>query len=549
MKNLKKLFLVPVLALGTISSCYKKDNNSTTCPEEKKCDVCPEIDTSSVNVGLKVTYENGDEVSSELNMLFDESEVYANYGKKKLKAISSLKNAKVSFKSTNDTVASVTSDGLITALKANAYCQIVVSDGTNTRTFDLYTRNLVDFFGITSGTTVTKILDQGIEEVTLPEGYQIIQNTFYDYLTRCKKLTIPEGYTTINSGDAYFAPSTSLVLEELYLSTSVSNFNIKNPTPKLKKVVVAEGHPNLFTVNNQLLCAVAANNTKISILKMYNGFNGKFSDELLNEITVSSGYEINTFVYANYCAINLDFLKVLEIRSNFELGDVSMFVGSSIETVYISKYFPIESINRYLRRSLINCKNLKEIKFIDEAEDTSKNQSVSISDGCLLSADGTTIKLGTTNGIIPESVTKIETFAFCGRKFTNPKLKIPSNVVTIDQEAFANTNLQKVWLPSSVSCTSSSKHYKNLEDYSTTYNSGTYISRGEGGLVFNIDSEAATLTGNKLGTFALSNPDLVIYDGSETDRGSTTPQWRVQARKNFLFDYKYNITEEEFDTL
>ena len=552
MKNLKKLFLVPVLALGTMTSCYGGSKDDTKCPEVKECDVCPSQEDSNVNLGLKVTYENGDEVSSELNLLFDDSnDAYLNYRKKKLKAVSSVKNAKVSFKSSDERIASVTNDGLITALKANACCQVVVSDGTNSRTFDVYTRNLTDFFGIDSNGKVWKVLDKELEELTLPEGYSDVDMRTFDYFTRLKKLTIPEGYTKISNGDAYFAPSINLfALEEMNLPSTLTSLQVfKHAMPNLKKVTVGEGNPYYFVAKDQFLMArfnPGQQNETVHAYKVFNGFDGNFTDELIDEI-LGEDSMANEITIRENCALGVQSIKNLRLPERILMYDnYGTFVGSSVETLSISRYSPAKP--RSFIKSFLNCKNLREISFLDD-EDETRTPTYSISDGCLLNSNNSTLYLGTSQGVIPESVTTIETFAFYGREFVNQKLKIPSTITTIKQEAFGNTNLQKVWFPSTVSFTSNTKVLKNLDDYDATYSSATYFNRGKNCTELVLDSEASTYTGNKLGTFALSNPSLTLYDGNSTDRGASIPQWRIQARRNFLFDYVYDVSEEEFDSL
>lgn len=68
---------------------------------------------------------------------------------------------------------------------------------------------------------------------------------------------------------------------------------------------------------------------------------------------------------------------------------------------------------------------------------------------CLLSSGGTVLALGTNNSVIPETVTKIDAYAFAGLTSLT-EITLPEKLSTISDWAFTKTSLRKITIPDSV---------------------------------------------------------------------------------------------------
>ena len=546
MRNIKKM-LVPVIALLSICSCYdteKQDKQSeNVCPAEKVC-------TDAKCVSLDVTYENGDAVSDTLYLLYDSNYTDSPSNRKKLVARSNIEGASITFSSSNSNAVSVSNNGLITALMADKKVVITVNvNNVVKREFTVYTCGIGTYFTVSSN-KITGCRDIDVEELVLPTEYTSVSQNLLNDLPRLKKLVIPEGYTTFARDKA---PATAdCKLEELHIpSTLTSNIGITYgfdiPLNYLRKVVVSEDNPNYKTYDEQLLCYFDSQNKYVYITKIFNNFDGSFTDDMINEIKSILGDSTYNVLLSRGCGNGLNTIKTLNIPNSLLLDDHGAFTSSSIEVLSISRYYSSNSRKeRSLRNNMINCENLREVRFNDDAVE-GQEDVFSIVDGALYSADGTQLILGTVNGKISENATTIGYYAFCGRNFTNTKFKIPSNITTICCEAFADTNLGKVYIPQTATIEEKNFVYKNAGNYDTNYNSDITATRAKGGLELNIDTTTAVFT-EYIGTFAFSNPALEIYDGSETDRG-TDKRLIKRAVAKFTFNYAYNISAEEFDAL
>lgn len=575
MKNIRKkailISMLPVLFAGACSKNTNSGNsgNSNT-NTNSTCPTCPtpKVVDNAVNSSLKITYENGDEVSDTLHLLYDAD--ITDGRTKKLKAVVTPSGASITFTSSDTSVASVTSAGLITALKANAYCTITAkSTNGYSRTFEVITSDITRFFGV-SGTSITKVLDSEIENLTLPTGYTTVAAGAINSLDRVKRLTISEGYTTFaNQGPERCNLPT--YIEYLSIPSTLQNVgsSLWFCTPYLKEVDVAEGNTGFGVYDGKFLYSTSENavtGKRNYLLRALAGWDGNITDEMITETGITT---IGHFSFSGSQS-----LSDVVIPSSLSLNHWYTFASSSITSLSISKT-QLSAFSTstpwHIAKIFANCPNFESVKIYDEENENVELESYgnySVSDGALYytetddngTSDDTsddvitnvTLVVGTKNGTIKEGTTILGHSSFLGRKFTSTTLKIPNTVTTIQRQVFMYSNLEKVYIPSSVTSIS-----EGDEDYTTVNSSdnrpaafltlATFIN-GKKFIVYDLDFVTSTAIENKYTLFFRSNPNLVIYDGSETDRG-TTNRFTLQGVRYNRFGYQFNITEEAFAAL
>ena len=554
MKNVKRnlilLSSIPALFLGACDkdTSSSKGSTSTKCAEPKTVDV-------NNGTTLNVTYENGDQVSDTLHLLCDPN--LEDGTTKKLKATFNQEGAKINFTSSDESVASVTNDGLITALKPNSYCKITVSvESGFKREFDLFTYDTTNFFGISNG-AVTKVMDKEIEVLRLPAGANIVNNDALVNLNRVKRFIISEGYTEIKkkSTDWCLLPP---YVEYIYISSTFQN--VENEfwaTPKLKQVEIQDGNTNYRVYDNKILYKTSGYRANY-ILRGIEGFDGNVTDEMIENIANESDVTITNCSPFSFCGLST--IKDLVINPHFNYGRFFVFSGSSVETLSLPKSL-LQSktsgdINDVTKNYTLT-PNLREVKIYDDETGESINSAglCSIVDGNLYidnSSKGLAITLGTTNGLISSNCKRILAYTFSGRKFVNKKLAIPTGITEIRASCFLYTNLDKVYIPATAT---------NLIDEDANYNS-TETSKGngffsnamyvDGKLVIRTNSPFDEVTlnamSNKLNYFFGSNENMVMYDGSSTSR-LTERKLTFVGKGYKRYEYHHNVSMEEFEAL
>ena len=78
------------------------------------------------------------------------------------------------------------------------------------------------------------------------------------------------------------------------------------------------------------------------------------------------------------------------------------------------------------------------------------NNYYKIDGNAVVSKDGQTLVIGLSNSNIPNTVKRIDSYAFCGVNFVNTKLSLPDSVTEIGEYAFKDTNLVEVTLSKNV---------------------------------------------------------------------------------------------------
>lgn len=561
MKNTKRnLILLSSIPTLFISACDKKTTTSSTncpsCPESKTVEVVEQKNVD-VNTGttLNVTYENGDQVSDTLHLLCDSD--LTDGTTKKLKATFNQVGAKISFSSSDESIASVTSDGLITALKPNTYCKITVSVGNDfKRVFDVYTYDTTSFFGISNG-AVTKVVDKEIENLTLPSQATIVNNDALINLNRVKRFIISEGYTEIKkkSTDWCLLPP---YVEYIYISSTFQN--VENEfwiTPKLKQVEIQDGNTNYRVYDNKILYKTSGYRANY-ILRGIEGFDGNVTDEMIKNIANESGVTITNCSAFSFCGLST--IKDLVINPHLNYGKFFVFSGSSVETLSLPKSL-LESktsgnINDVTKNYALT-PNLREVKIYDDETGESINSTglCSIVDGNLYidnSSKGLAITLGTTNGLISSNCKRILAYTFSGRKFVNKKLAIPTGITEIRPSCFLYTNLDKVYIPATA--TDLINEDDNYNSTNTSKGNGFFSNAMyvDGKLVIKTNSPFDEVTlqamDNKLNYFFGSNENMVMYDGSSTSR-LTERKLTFVGKGYKRFKYNFNVSEEDFKTL
>ena len=554
MKKNSKLLLtcLPLLFLVNCSKNSSNGNKPASSTNEQSKDDSSENNSGTV-IELKklhVTYENGDAVSNSLHLLYDD--VLKDGGSKKLKATSNVPESKITFSSNDQSVASVTSDGLITALKANASCKITVSASDESVVFDITTYDVNSFFGISKG-AVTKVADKDIETLTLPTGPTVVKNDALVGLNRVKTLNITEGYTVINKyvNDWCLLPPN---VENVSISSTFQKIDNEFwAVPKIKQITVDPNNAYYKVYDNKFLYKIDGYR-KNWIVRFINGFDGNVTDEIISATNNS------ILQYGGFSAVGLSSVKDLVLNPTLTLNRYNTFVGSSVEKLSIPKsYFEGLTYNQVVDkiRPFSFSENLKEVKIYDDntGDSVSSVGNCSIIDGALYFNDNgnLTLLLGTTSGIISPETKTIYKFAFSGREFENKKLKIPNSVTSMYSTSFLYTNLEKVYIPNSlVNLYQETIDYDDCANYGQMTSCISFTMYKNGNLILPsgsyYDSETEKAMNKKFTCFFGSNNNLEIYDGSIYSRNETD-LITLKGKGYERFKYHFDISTETFDTL
>ena len=515
MKNFKKLFLVPVLALGTVTSCY--GGNDTKCPEEKKCETCPTADSTAKS--LSVNYE-------EMNLL--------NGVSRKLIPTATPSNQTFTFKSSDESVATVTKEGLVTPVSEDKVCEITVQSSNGlSKIVKVYTYS-EDRYYILSGTTYTGCVDPYIEEVNFAESTtnRTIATRAFSNFKYLKKVTLPANITSI--GEYAFIGCT--LLEYLKIESSDFKFGaLAGELRNLKVIDIVETNTFYKTVNNNLLICpvstgVTGDHTK-AIVTAYNDFDGSGLEEVVTE------YGLNKLSPFCFTYIKANTFNIPAGISNYTWFSV---VHCEFETLNIPAT-SLSNLNNYATWF-----NFTKFKYLGSSTESNTTPNGAIIDNnCWISKDKATMYLASSEVRLDEisniypSLATIGSRAFLGRGVNAKKFKLPSNITTVGEYCFGYNNIEKVFLPSSLS---------GINAPGTVQFYGAVDKLDGCNMLDNgLSYYQSKLICNSIGAFFANNDNLTIY--SDVERNDLqSKSLLISPNKNKFYNFEVK-TEEEFDAL
>ena len=471
MKNLKKLLFVPVLALGTLSSCYGK--NDTTCPEEKKCDACPEVTPSNPSDNGSGVSKDGHSLSvdtKEIKVLVDEE-----IGKvKHIVATASPSTDTLSYSSNDESVAVVSSDGTITGIEANKNCKITVSSSAGLKIeIDVFTYSADKYFvyDVSNPGVLHGCIDPDVVELELPStnnSTTVVQNAVgtFNNLRKLKKLIIPEGFTTLesfsfmgcNNLEEVSLPSTVNNLKfatGLFISSknSMKNLNIAEGNSVYKVIAVTENSSLVFKYNNS------------STLMLDYAF-GNFNQELFTLDQISESFTQSNITISSYSFSGLESLVDIQIPEGITTVNKGAFtscknlknvkIPASLSTIYDGAF----TFNENLEGFEVDEANTKFITKDDQGNDTNTLLQIYRTSGGVnyvyISSltknskflDNATYNNGLVGGNIDALVGKLSVslYAGMGLKY-NGILKLPNNLDSIPRYTFSFSKMDGIFMP------------------------------------------------------------------------------------------------------
>ena len=478
MKNLKKLFLVPVLALGTLSSCYGK--NDTTCPEEKKCEACP-TPSSPTESGTGVS-KDGHTLSvdaKEIKVLVDEE-----IGKvKHIVATASPSTDTLSYSSSDTSVAEVSSSGVITGKKANAYCVVTVKSSAGLQLdIAVKTYSVSTYFKYYRDGSIVGIVDRDVEELEFPQknpfnganitsisrrfALNLEENAFNRFssspLKNVKKIIVPEGYTTI---EEYVFAAKAEKCETLVLPSTLTSFQSSSIAglKNLKDITFSEGEgTTAFTVSTseENGAKVLYNTNNKTAYKVFNyPGNGSIFDQGLGLTEI-----------APYTCYNMDTLTDLVIPEGVTNCQArSIYFNKNLKSItFSSTVNKISDTNKNF--CAIANENLEAIHFPEGVDFIDTNYTNKNANGeeanCVVwakdsnNSSARSLACATKNMnwddsfLAPEGTTasKISTFEYSANVNVGYSgiVKFPETMVEIRQTFGFNKNLKGVYIPKSV---------------------------------------------------------------------------------------------------
>ena len=452
MKNFKKLFLVPVLALGTITSCNGSNDNN--CPEEKKCETCPTPSESQGGTiskdGHTLTVEQ-----SEIKVLVDK-----NIGKtKQIYASVTPSSDTITYTSSDTTVATVDNKGVITGVTPNKECTITVKSSGNLLSAIKVTTYSVERYFMISRDSIIGIVDSNVEELIIPSKNPFTRQTIVnvgsflnkDGFPKLREIELVEGITTIS--DFAFTGVTSLetmILPSTLRTISATGF--VGSTKSLKEINLAENTNGLSVVDTGVSTIKALtykNNSQNAVVMFYN-ITEKITTKLFDET-------LNPFTHLfKFCFAGCDLIEKAIIPNTVTSIDQYAFGGcKNLKEVSLPA-----SIASLSDCSFAYSYNIEKFD-VDEANTriTNKDTEGNIINGvCGLSMSNHNYLLATGKDFAPlqnaqytaNGFTKGITYINNIHGFTGDRLVLPATANTISGNAFWFSKFKEIYIPNSI---------------------------------------------------------------------------------------------------
>lgn len=541
MKNFKKLLFITTLSLGA-ASCQTV---TSECPETKECEKCETTASSQTN---EVVYDNGLPITDNtIHLLCNETEQVLANSSKKIK-INGISTSSLTFKSSDESVASVTSSGVITALKSNKNCKITISSSGFSKEIRVNTYSMDNYFLVSSG-AITGCVDPDIEELVIPNGYTSITNSKFRNRKRLKKMVFPEGFVSIKE-EAGTNPL-PYSLEYLSLPSTFKSFSSGERliTPNLKQFIVSEENPYFKVYDNKFIYSTDQLDTnptsKNCVFKFLEGFDGNITQEMIDETGIK--------YLGNYSALNVSSLENVTIPTGLTPNKYFSFAHSkNLKTVSLPKSFldyythsSATTYYEYVSRMFARCENLEEFKIYDgdSKEVTNESNSYIVHDGNLYFKANSALSLvkGVKNGLIHDSCTTIGGMAYLGNKIDNSHFKVPTRVTRVKANAFLYSTINRIWVDrSQTEFVMPTATYNSTADDASGY---LYLYLDDGCNELNLDTLTNVATESKFVPFFRNgNPNLKIYDGNVYD---ATIRFRLTGYGYSEYDYAH-ISEEDY---
>ena len=377
-----------------------------------------------------------------------------------------------------------------------------------------------------------------ITDVVIPEeidGYTI--DTINRYALLGKKLTsvkIPDSVLTIRSNAFCNNNLTSIEIPSSVTTIESSAFYNNKLTSITIPASVNTIGIQAFGMNPLINIDVASENTVYDSRDNCNAIIETNTNTLIhgsrNTIIPSSVTKIGT---CSFVRIGLEIItipsNILTIGENAFSGNqlTSLTIPSSVTTIEPKAFSdnPFTSIIVDPDNSVYDSRNNSNAII-----ETNTNKLVQASKNTVIPTDIVTIgqnafnKLELENIIIPSSVTTIERCAFCNNKIAN--ITIPSSVTSIGELAFQQNQLTSLTLPESITTIETdSFSYNQLTNLSIPdsvtaikntafqYNNLNYVYISENSKLTSIGCSAFSSFNNSGSTYA-NNPNLKIYNNT-----------------------------------
>ena len=280
--------------------------------------------------------------------------------------------------------------------------------------------------------------------IQLPQNMETLPLSVLNGCSSLSELDLPEGLKTISHYALGFCPSLKAVKVPSTV-TEISPLFVGGSTG-IESLTVSEGNTIYRSENNcvirieddELVAGCCASTIPASV-KSIGGYAFAYCKDL-TEITIPG----NVKSIGEAAFRDCEELRTVIIEDGVEkLGEedseYGIFYNAGVESIDISA-----SVNYIAGGLTATCQSLKSLK-VDEANSTYRSEG-----NCIIGRGdtGDVVVAGCAASVIPQGVTQIGNYAFCGIPVT--EIQIPEGVETIGEYAFTQTLLSSVKFPSTL---------------------------------------------------------------------------------------------------